>query len=68
MRYESKQYPSSGDRRPKKVKVDSMTPSNKGFAKATEVKAGYVYEEGEQKKIRGTGAATKGTSFTCYIK
>ena len=51
MRYESKQYPSSGDRRPKKVKVDSMTPSNKGFAKATEVKAGYVYEEGEQRKF-----------------
>ena len=33
MRYESKQYPSSGTGVQKKVKVDSMTPSNKGFAK-----------------------------------
>ncbi len=67
MRYESKQYPGPGDKRPKKVSVDSMAASDKGFAQAKDCKIGVVSELGKQKKIKGVGAATKGTSFTSYI-
>jgi hypothetical protein len=67
MRYESKEYPKAGDRRPKKATVSSMKASDKGFAQAKPCKVGEVSELGKQKKIKGVGAATKGTSFTSYI-
>jgi hypothetical protein len=44
-----------------------MKASDKGFAQAKDVKVGVVSELGKQKKIKGVGAATKGTSFTSYI-
>tara|TARA_R110000824_G_scaffold14874_4_gene62991 strand:- start:1277 stop:1483 length:207 start_codon:yes stop_codon:yes gene_type:complete len=67
MRFEEKKYPGPGDKRPKKVSVESMKASDEGFAQAKDVKVGVVSELGEQKKIKGVGAATKGTSFTSYI-
>ncbi|MGA0172020.1 MAG: hypothetical protein ACO3NL_00065 [Phycisphaerales bacterium] len=67
MRFEKRSYPAPGDKRPKKATVESMTASDKGFAQAKSVKIGEYSEEGVQKKVKGAGAATKGTSFTSYI-
>ncbi|MEK9695438.1 MAG: hypothetical protein VW270_06705 [Candidatus Poseidoniales archaeon] len=67
MRFVKKEYPGPGDKRPKSAKVESMTASDKGFAQAKSVKIGKYSEEGVQKKVKGAGAATKGTSFTSYI-
>tara|TARA_R100001530_G_scaffold133396_2_gene106735 strand:+ start:2031 stop:2237 length:207 start_codon:yes stop_codon:yes gene_type:complete len=67
MKYANKEYPKAGNKRPKKATVNSMKASNKGYAQAKTCKVSTVSELGKQKKIKGVGAATKGTSFTSYI-
>jgi hypothetical protein len=60
-------YPKPG-KQASGVKVDSMKASGKGLAQEKTVKAGTVLPGGgKETKIKGKGAATKGSMFYRYI-